>query len=97
MKKATNKLMSFLAAFAMVLSVLVAPFTSANAAEDTETTESVTIHKILLTKEALGAHDKDKKYDGNSIKDIKDFFGDTNAKEIDGVYFKLQSLKKRYN
>lgn len=94
MKKATNKLMSFLAAFAMVLSVLVAPFTSANAAEDTETTESVTIHKILLTKEALGAHDKDKKYDGNSIKDIKDFFGDTNAKEIDGVYFKLQSLKK---
>ena len=94
MKKATNKLMSFLAAFAMVISVLVAPFTSANAAEDTETTESVTIHKILLTKEALGAHDKDKKYDGNSIKDIKDFFGDTNAKEIDGVYFKLQSLKK---
>ncbi len=33
MKKATNKLMSFLAAFAMVIGVLVAPFTSANAAK----------------------------------------------------------------
>ena len=90
MKKATNKLMSFLAAFAMVIGVLVAPFTNANAAEDTEAkeTESVTIHKILLTKEALDAHDKDKKYDGKEV-DIKDFF-DNDAKEIDGVYFKLQ-------
>lgn len=101
MKKATNKLMSFLAAFAMVLSVLVAPFTTANAAEETETTpdakatetESVTIHKILLTQKALEDHDKDKKYDGDSIKDIKDFFKDDTAKEIDGVYFKLQELK----
>jgi len=92
MKKATNKLMSFLAAFAMVIGVLVAPFANANAAEDTETTESVTIHKILLTQDALKDHDVNKKYDGNSIKDIKDFFGDTNAKEIDGVYFKLQKL-----
>lgn len=92
MKKATNKLMSFLAAFAMVIGVLVAPFTNANAAEDTEAkeTESVTIHKILLTKEALDAHDKDKKYDGKEV-DIKDFF-DNDAKEIDGVYFKLQKL-----
>ena len=50
--------MSFLAAFAMVLSVLVAPFTSANAAPqagtpvgptaDTETTTKVTIHKIKV-------------------------------------------------
>ena len=91
MKKATNKLMSFLAAFAMVLSVLVAPFASAHAqeAEATET-ESVTIHKILLTKEALDAHDVDKKYDGTTINDIKDFFGDKSAEEIEGVYFKLQ-------
>lgn len=91
MKKATNKLMSFLAAFAMVLSVLVAPFANANAAETEATeTESVTIHKILLTQDALEKHDKDKKYDGDSIKDIKDFFADDKAKEIDGVYFKLQ-------
>ena len=97
MKKATNKLMSFLAAFAMVLSVLVAPFTTANAAEATET-KSVTIHKILLTKAQLDAHDKDKKYDGKKITDLKGFFaeewkdGDHVPTEIDGVYFKLQKL-----
>lgn len=86
-----NKLFSIFTALAMVLGILVSPFTSAHAAEATET-KSVTIHKILLTKEALDAHDKDKKYNGNQIADIKDFFGDTNAKEIDGVYFKLQKL-----
>jgi len=92
MKKATNKLMSFLAAFAMVIGVLVAPFANANAAEDTETTESVTIHKILLTQDALKKHDVNKKYEGNKIENITDFFGDKTAKEIDGVYFKLQKL-----
>ncbi len=86
-----HKILSFLTAFAMVFGILAAPFTNASAAEATET-ESVTIHKILLTKEALEAHDKDKKYDGNAIADIKDFFGDQKAKEIDGVYFKLQKL-----
>ncbi len=98
MKKATNRILSFLTAFAMVIGVLVAPFTSANAAEDgtgettTEATEtkSVTVHKILLTKAALDAHDKDKKYDGKEV-DIKTFFH-ADAKEIDGVYFKLQKL-----
>lgn len=58
MKKATNKLMSFLAAFAMVISVLVAPFTSANAAKagtsvagtaSEETTTTVTLHKIKVS------------------------------------------------
>lgn len=58
MKKATNKLMSFLAAFAMVIGVLVAPFTSANAEPEagtpagptaaTETKATVTIHKIKV-------------------------------------------------
>lgn len=86
-----HKILSFLTAFAMVFGILAAPFTNASAAEATET-KSVTIHKILLTKDALEKHDKDKKYDGNAIPDIKDFFGDTKAKEIDGVYFKLQKL-----
>lgn len=86
-----NKLFSIFTALAMVLGILVSPFTSAHAAEATET-KSVTIHKILLTKEALKAHDKDKKYEGTEIQNIQDFFGDTKAKEIDGVYFKLQKL-----
>ncbi len=86
-----HKILSFLTAFAMVFGIVAAPFVNANAAEATET-KSVTIHKILLTKDALEKHDKDKKYDGNAIPNIKDFFGDQKAKEIDGVYFKLQKL-----
>ena len=87
-----NKLFSIFTALAMVLGILVSPFTSAHAAGEATETKSVTIHKILLTKEALDAHEKDKKYNGNEIQDIKDFFADTKAKEIDGVYFKLQKL-----
>lgn len=92
-----HKILSFLTAFAMVFGILAAPFTNANAAEATET-KSVTIHKILLTKAQLDAHDKDKKYDGNKITDLKGFFaegwkeGDHVPTEIDGVYFKLQKL-----
>lgn len=86
-----NKLFSIFTALAMVLGILVSPFTSAHADEATET-KSVTIHKILLTKEALDAHNKDKKYNGNAIENIQDFFGDQKAEEIDGVYFKLQKL-----
>ena len=92
MKKATNKLMSFLAAFAMVLSVLVAPFANANAAAKTQEkeTEKLTIHKILMSQDALDKHNVEKEgYDGNKIKDIKDFF-ESGAEEIAGVYFKLQ-------
>lgn len=64
MKKATNRILSFLTAFAMVIGVLVAPFTSANAAEGDESTEpsttatgdvtnTVTLHKMLIDKNDL--------------------------------------------
>lgn len=82
------KFLTVLLALVMTLGAF-APFSAVKAADEATETESVTIHKILLTKAALEAHDKDKKYDGNKIIDIKDFF-DTDAKEIDGVYFKLQ-------
>lgn len=94
-----HKILSFLTAFAMVFGIIVAPFTNANAADEDQGTKSVTIHKILLTKAQLDAHDKDKKYDGNKITDLKGFFaegwkdGDHVPTEIDGVYFKLQKLK----
>lgn len=78
----------------IALAMMVGVFTPliANAAEATET-KSVTVHKILLTKAALDKHDKNKKYEGTQIGNIKEFFGDNEAKEIDGVYFKLQKLK----
>ena len=87
-----HKILSFLTAFAMVFGIIAAPFVNASAADEATETKSVTIHKILLTKDALEKHDKNKKYEGTEIQNIQDFFGDDNAKEIDGVYFKLQKL-----
>lgn len=52
-----KKILSLLTAFAMVFGIIAAPFTSANAADgDTalkQTTTSVTVHKILQTKDNL--------------------------------------------
>ena len=93
MKKATNKLMSFLAAFAMVLSVLVAPFTTANADEENTTsatnkvTNTVTLHKILMDKatfdnwpeEGSKTGKNEEEYIGNKITNVKDFFAGENA------------------
>ena len=89
-----NKKFKFLTVLlALVMTIgAFAPFSAVKAADELNGTESVTIHKILLTKEALDAHDKNKKYDGKAIADIKDFFGDQKAEEINGVYFKLQKL-----
>lgn len=95
MKKATNRILSFLTAFAMVIGVLVAPFTSANAAESTDKdakTNTVTLHKMLIDKTNLnkfpieaGQEGLDKSiYDGNELS--KGYFGE-NAKDIGGVYF----------
>ncbi|NVF11165.1 isopeptide-forming domain-containing fimbrial protein [Anaerococcus sp. AGMB00486] len=89
-----HKILSFLTALAMVLGIVVQPFAKANAApSNATTTNTVTVHKILLTETALKNHDVNKKgYDGNKIPDIGTFF-DAEAKEISGVYFKLQKLK----
>ena len=79
MKKATNRILSFLTAFAMVIGVLVAPFTSANAAEDTQApaakqeTTSVTLHKILQTKNAFDAWSENGTKTG---KDSKEYIGE---------------------
>lgn len=85
------KFLTVLLALVMTLGAF-APFGAVKAADESTETESVTIHKILLTKEALDAHDKDKKYNGKEV-DIKTFFH-ADAKEIDGVYFKLQKLNE---
>lgn len=87
------KFLTVLLALVMTLGAF-APFSAVKAAD--EATESVTVHKILLSKAQLDAHNKDKKYDGNKITDLKAFFaekwkdGDHVPVEIDGVYFKLQ-------
>ena len=105
-----HKILSFLTAFAMVFGILAAPFTNASAAPqagtpvgptaDTETTATVTIHKIKVKSttgfpieqqegatEIVGKDGKTK-YDGGQIaKDnISGFFGD-GAEELANVTF----------
>ena len=84
-----KKILSLLTAFAMVFGIIAAPFTTAKAADEKEpSTIKVNLHKVLISQDALDAHDSNKKYDPTTgIADIKTFFGDTNAKEINGVFF----------
>ncbi len=105
MKKATNKILSFLTAFAMVIGVLVAPFATASA-DESETTETVTLHKILMDKTTFDAFTAGEtgrdgtQYIGNKIDNPEDFFGGKApaegrkegfvAKEIPGVYFAVK-------
>lgn len=97
-----NKLFSIFTALAMVLGILVAPFTSANAAD--EVTEKLTIHKILMDNESFtdfteGTTGNDgTEYDGNKIESVEKFFakkaeeGKTyTAKEIKGAYFVVKN------
>ena len=94
-----RKILSLLTAFAMVFGIIAAPFTSASAAGDSKPaaateTETLVVHKILMSDKALREHNVYKEgYDGNKIADIKEFF-EANAKEIGGVYFKLQKPKE---
>lgn len=84
MKKATNKLMSFLAAFAMVLSVLVAPFTSANAAGETTT---LNVHKLAAKK---FSSDAPFEHDGKKITNF-DKIG-TDVQALKGVEFTVYQV-----
>lgn len=97
-----NKLFSIFTALAMVLGILVAPFTSARAADDANTniskdpkavTKTVTLHKLMMTKDELKAWDskaiEEKGYDGSqNLEQLKKFLtnGHT-AHEADNVFF----------
>ena len=95
-----KKILSLLTAFAMVFGIIAAPFTASAAQTETdETTESVTVHKILMDKTTKKDEENldwdhftsqkgldGTEYTGDSIAKITDFFG-TGASEIPGVYF----------
>lgn len=90
-----KRLISLLMAFVMVMGILVMPFSAL--AEGEKTTKSVTVHKMLLTKDNAAQFGKDgkqvgldgTKYDGNQIQNMDKYFGD-GQKEIYGVYFVWQ-------
>lgn len=84
-----KKIMSLIMALVMLVGVfspLTALAAEGDAAEPAKI--KVNLHKILISQDALDKHDSNKKYDPTKgITDIKGFFGDTNAKEINGVFF----------
>ncbi len=94
-----NKLFSIFTALAMVLGILVAPFTSAHAAGEATHQTTVKIHKILMEESELNKKDGNKNpvwpkdHDGKEIKNITDYFG-TNAKPINGVAFRIYEVKE---
>ena len=70
-----KKILSLLTAFAMVFGIIAAPFTSASAAD--ETTNSVTVHKILQSKDNLG----NTKFPGTNGLDNKEYVGEDITKK----------------
>lgn len=91
MQKAKRMWSAFLAVL-MLLGIILP--TGIFAKEEAKETESVTVHKILMSKEALKNHKVDKEgYNGNKLENIQNFFS-SDAKEIAGVYFKLQKANK---
>lgn len=92
------KFLTVLLALVMTLGAF-APFSAVKAADEKkeETTNKVTVHKILMKdKTAFSNHNVEKKYDiENGIPSITEFFGDK-SEEISGVYFKIQKLKKGF-
>lgn len=90
-----KRLISLLMAFVMVMGILVMPF-SALAAQGQET-QSVTVHKMLLTSDNAEKFGKDgkqvgidgTKYDGSQIQNMDAYFG-AGQKQIAGVYFVWQ-------
>ena len=81
-----KKIMSLIMALVMLVGVF-SPLTALAADANEPTKIKVNVHKILISQAALDAHDVNKKYDPTQKLDVKTFFGDDNAKEINGVFF----------
>lgn len=79
-----KRFLSLIMALAMMIGVFT-PLLSSAATEPTKV--KVNVHKILISQDALDKHDSNKKYDPTKGVNVKEFFGDKNAKEINDVYF----------
>lgn len=81
-----KRFLSLIIALAMMVGVFTPLLSSA--ADETEPAKvKVNVHKILISQDALDKHDSNKKYDPTKGVNVKEFFGDKNAKEINDVYF----------
>ena len=98
-----KKILSLLTAFAMVFGIIAAPFTSASAAqaddniskESDAKTQTVTLHKLMMTTEELNAWTAltEEQYDGRQ--DLAKLNQNLNKtlKEVPNVYFVLKFAK----
>lgn len=81
-----KRFLSLIIALAMMVGVFTPLLSSAD--DETEPAKvKVNVHKILISQDALEKHDSNKKYDPTKGVNVKEFFGDKNAKEINDVYF----------
>lgn len=81
-----KRFLSLIIALAMMVGVFTPLLSSA--ADETEPAKvKVNVHKVLISQDALDKHDSNKKYDPTKGVNVKEFFGDKNAKEINDVYF----------
>lgn len=81
-----KRFLSLILVLAMMVGVFTPLLTSADDATE-PTKVKVNVHKILISQDALDKHDLNKKYDPTKGVNVKEFFGDDNAKEINGVFF----------
>ena len=81
-----KRFLSLIIALAMMVGVFT-PLLSSAADEAEPAKIKVNVHKILISQDALDKHDSNKKYDPTKGVNVKEFFGDANAKEINEVYF----------
>lgn len=81
-----KRFLSLIIALAMMVGVFT-PLLSSAADGKEPTKVKVNVHKILISQDALDKHDSNKKYDPTKGVNVKEFFGDKNAKEINDVYF----------
>lgn len=88
-----KKINKCLTMFSTLLLILTSLFSVAPAFADDATTDTVTLHKIVMPQAAFdnftegtkGKNDSD--YVGKQINDLKSYFGSTDAKEIKGAFF----------
>ncbi|WP_311376814.1 pilin N-terminal domain-containing protein [Anaerococcus lactolyticus] len=104
-----HKILSFLTAFAMVFGIIAAPFVNASAADNKTSdkpdavTKTVTLHKLMMTKDELKAWDykkvEEEGYNGTQdLAVLKTILGATHsAKEADNIFFAWQVKGKETN
>ncbi|MBS6928658.1 MAG: cell wall anchor protein, partial [Finegoldia magna] len=91
-----HKILSLLTAFAMVASVIVAPFKTASATNgNTPDSTKIIVHKILMNEDDWKAFGTDAKpHDGSQIANIGKYFGES-AKEAKGVAFRIYQVEDK--